>query len=67
MSKPIDPTAKLVILTEDEARQYRLDVVRAFVARVEKKMPQFLEGKPLTSAKYVLQLELSGVEKEASE
>ena len=71
MSEPIDPTVKLVILTEDEARQYKLDAIRAFVERVEKRLPSYSSGRGadawLKGYHVAVEDELAALEKESSE
>jgi len=45
MSEPLEPTTKLVILTPAEARQRDAKVVRAFLERVEKRLPPYSSGR----------------------
>jgi hypothetical protein len=68
MSEPLDPTTKLVILTPAEARQHDLEVIRAFVERVEKSLPDYDTGRGadamLKAYRQAVYDELAAMEKE---
>jgi len=66
MSEPIDPTVKLVILTEDEAQKFKLNAIRAFLARVERRVNQHQLDADY-SLELAIQDELAAMEKGSSE
>jgi hypothetical protein len=69
MSDPVDPTTKLVILTPAEARKYELEAIRAFVERVERRLPDYDTGRGaeawLKGYHRAIRDELAAMEKEA--